>query len=488
LTVRCLRHSLFIVAVTLPWLWPFTPGPSANVGPLLAAWSCLLVAVLLLVHAPSPGELLRDALPASWCIAAGISALIGLAQYFGSAPDVVLVSASKLGEAYGNLRQKNQFASLMSLGLAALVWHAGFIGPVRWVGVTLLAVANAASASRTGLLECIAITMLAVVWPPRDRRRIALCCTALGAYAVASLVLPQILEALRGEALPNVFSRAVSDLGCSSRRVLWANVWELVSQRPLVGWGIGELAYAHYATLYQGARFCDILDNAHNLPLHLAVELGLPAAVLLLAVIGWAVVRGKPWRARTNADQLSWAALLVVAIHSLVEYPLWYGPFQIAAVISVCALFPLPSFGAAARRVWTAVALLGMGAIFWALAIYSDVSQAYKSPEDRIAAFRSDPVTAAGSPLVFRAQLRFAELSLSEVTPATAPRVLELSRQLLHYSPEPMVIEKLIESAILLGYLDEARWHAERFRAAFPQRYAEWRSDAAAAHQLPGIP
>ena len=26
--------------------------------------------------------------------------------------------------------------------------------------------------------------------------------------------------------------------------------------------------YAHFVTLYPGERFCDILDNAHNLPLH----------------------------------------------------------------------------------------------------------------------------------------------------------------------------------------------------------------------------
>lgn len=34
-------------------------------------------------------------------------------------------------------------------------------------------------------------------------------------------------------------------------------------------------------TLFPGERFCVLLDNAHNLPLHLAVELGVPVAALL---------------------------------------------------------------------------------------------------------------------------------------------------------------------------------------------------------------
>ena len=104
----------------------------------------------------------------------------------------------------------------------------------------------------------------------------------------------------------------------------------LIVQHPWLGWGWRELGYAHYIHLYDGPRFCDILDNAHNLPLHLAVELGVPVAVTTCGLLGWWVVRAKPWAETDATRRMAWTVLAVVGLHSLLEYPLWYGPFQIA--------------------------------------------------------------------------------------------------------------------------------------------------------------
>mgnify|MGYP002133802168 CR=1 FL=1 len=65
---------------------------------------------------------------------------------------------------------------------------------------------------------------------------------------------------------------------CASRRVLWANMLNLALQHPWLGWGWGEADLAHFMTAYSGPRFCDLVDNAHDLPLHVAVEFGLFAA------------------------------------------------------------------------------------------------------------------------------------------------------------------------------------------------------------------
>jgi hypothetical protein len=59
-----------------------------------------------------------------------------------------------------------------------------------------------------------------------------------------------------------------------------------------------------------------------------------------------------------------------------------------------------------------------------------------------------------------------------------------LALDLLHFSPEPRVVERLIESAVMLGRDDEAVFYLERFKAAFPQAHAAWVA-ASASHKTP---
>ena len=50
----------------------------------------------------------------------------------------------------------------------------------------------------------------------------------------------------------------------------------------------------------------------------------------------------------------------------------------------------------------------------------------------------------------------------------------EAAGVLLHYSPEPRVIEKRIEAAVLLGRDADALEHLARYKAAFPAEHARW--------------
>jgi O-antigen ligase len=464
-----------VALLALPWLWPFTPGPSPNVVPLLVAWGCGLVALLAVVTASQPNVLLEGAARRAWLVASLASAGIGLLQWFDVAPHTVLVSTAQVGEAYGNLRQKNQFASLTAIGLAVLLFRPGpVLRPAAVAAVLLLAVGNALSASRTGLVEWLALTALAAGWPGPRKQRLGLCVVGFAGYGLAGALLPQVLAWWRGAEAVNVFLRVSTELGCSSRKVLWANVVDLIAQKPWTGWGLGELDYAHYATLYEGSRFCSILDNAHNLPLHLAVEFGVPVAALAVALVCTAVLRGKPWQEAVPVRQLAWAVLTIVGLHSLLEYPLWYGPFQWAVLLALALLVRLRPVSPDRRA--AAIALVAMCVLALGLVAreYDTVSQAYLAPAERRPAMREDPVRAAGTPLLFRSQLEFAELSITPVTGRSARHVHDLALRMLHYSPEPGVIEKLAESALLLGRSDEVAWLVPRYQAAFPDAYAKW--------------
>jgi uncharacterized membrane protein YhaH (DUF805 family) len=298
---------------------------------------------------------------------------------------------------------------------------------------------------------------------------------------VALWLLPRLagLDAVTQGALAHFIE---GNSACGGRRTLWGNVLYLIAQKPWLGWGWGELSYAHYITLYPGTRFCDILDNAHDLPLQLAVELGVPAAVLLCTGALVLAVRARPWREHDPARRMAWGVLAVILLHSMVEYPLWYAPFLMAAMLCLVLLGPsrseagstIPNGRSLAREVLAAACAALLAITAYAAWDYHRVSQIFLSPSERAAAYRDDTLAKLQGSWLFRNHVRYAELTTTTVTRNNAAQMHRLALELLHFSPEARVLKKLIESDAQLGLNEEALFHMQRFRAAFPEEYAHW--------------
>ena len=509
------------------WLYPFANGPSPAIMPWLA---CLFIVagLLLLVRCgepatalklafggmaaiamlrSGPGELalvatpvmlgvgfacagigvaamqnerLLRAIAVGWLAAALLSSVIGLCQYFGIeqffAP---WMNQGIHDQVYANLRQRNQFATLTSIGLAALVWLAGqrLTGPHAWWMLALLALGNATSASHTGTAQWLALVVLVGVWRihvPKEAR--LLVWGALPFYIIATLALP-LLSDVHFTALSRLDAH---DQTCSGRRFLWANVLDLIGQRPWSGWGWHNLAWAHYMGTFK-ARFCDIPDNAHDLPLQLAVELGLPAAAAFCLLVLGMVWRAKPWREHDTRRILAWSVVAVIVLHSLVEYPLWYGPFQMACGLALGMLWPARAGFTSPKSppsVWQAgVALALLAGAAWASWDYHRVSQLFLQPEQREARYAQDTLDKVRDSWLFANEVRFAEIATTPVTPQNAQRLYDAATILLHYSPEPRVIEQLIAASRLTGRTTEAEFHESHYKAAFPADYDKWKAN-----------
>jgi O-antigen ligase len=549
------RHSVLCVAraalIALPFVFPFVAGPSANAWQQLATWYCaalLLVAgpvalpargvvvwlalsgaSIVLGHGSVPmldlaaglavvvvglaacvgAGLARLPVPrqAAWAwglLTAGlVSAVLGLLQYYGLAePLVPWTTSPDIGQAYGNLRQRNQFATLLNIALVAVLWLYAPRGPRGRAALAsamlLLVVATAASTSRTGLVQLLAIVGVAAFIARRERRRVhgpgarpaALpspwtLLALVAAYVVAAWLLPT----LAGPGVESMLHRLREGApDAHSRLILWRNVLDLIAEHPWTGWGWGELSFAHYSTLYSGPRFTEILDNAHNLPLHLAVELGIPAALLICGGFGWLVLAARPWRETDPARLMAWGVLGAIALHSLLEYPLWYGPFQLVFGICLGFLWPAPptaagerpgsttttTTGRAAPAPSIAAALVLTAIVGYAAWDYTRISQIYLARDERLPAWRDDTLAKLQGSRLFASQVKFAELTLTPVSRANAAEVHALAQRVIHFSPEPRVITKLIDSAMLLGRDDEALAQAACFKTAFPREYARW--------------
>lgn len=496
------------VCLILPWLNGFTAGPTPNLWPWLVSAVCGVLVVL------GWGRVSARLLAAAWLAAALISCLMALLQYFGAASALApWLSPTLPGEAFANLRQRNQFATLTSIGLVALLATVALrptstaaaksteslqqrlnlsLPAWAYASAFLLALGNAASSSRTGLLEWFLVLVLALWWNRSNRRPVAtLALLALLMYGAAVAALPMVREWVTGMSSDGLLGRLQEGVG--GRRELWDNVLTLIAQKPWLGWGWGELGYAHFITAYTGARSMEFFDNAHNLPLQLAVEMGVPMALLTCLGLAWAVLRAAPWRDTDPGRQMAWAVLGVIGVHSLLEYPLWYGPFQLAVLCCVAWLWqsrqilPVhksrPSSGHAEQKstaVWLAgqkrpaVAAAVLLVLVYAGFDYVRITQLYVPSAKRWPAYQQNTLAKVQDSWLFAPQVLFAVLMMNKVTPTNASSMHALAQSVLHNASEAKVVEKLITSALLSGQRADAEFYLTRFRWAYPQDYAAW--------------
>jgi hypothetical protein len=184
--------------------------------------------------------------------------------------------------------------------------------------------------------------------------------------------------------------------------------------------------------------------------------------------------------------------LAVIALHSLVEYPLWYGPFQMAVGLCVWLLWttarapeaPLAegfsgetfSNSRAAALVFSAcVATALVVSLLFSAWSYWRVSQLYLPQPERAVQYRDGTMDKVRSTWLFQNPVQFAELTTTPLATDNAAHLHALAQQLLHFSPEPRVVEKLVESAVMLGQDDAAAYYLQRYKAAFPKEHAHWK-------------
>jgi hypothetical protein len=163
-----------------------------------------------------------------------------------------------------------------------------------------------------------------------------------------------------------------------------------------------------------------------------------------------------------------------MGLHSMLEYPLWYGPFQIALVLCLWLMGGPIRVALNNQALTRGFGVLILAALCGVAFDYARVRQIYLPAEQRWGIWRSQPLQAARQSWFFQDTALFAELTTSPVNPSNARWVLQTSQVVLHASPEPRVIEKLLESARLLH--DEERFdlHRARYREVYPSAFLEW--------------
>lgn len=417
-------------------------------------------------------------------LAAGmLSAAISMIQVF--APDWpsgdLIARSGFSGRAVGNLRQPNHLASLLlwstiaAVGLLELkrlsLWACILIGALLTFCVVL-------SGSRTGALGLLVLA----VWGVCDgrlsmsTRRLLIAAPLLYALAWAGMWAWAHVGGHVFGAEGRMSLNSGGDIS-SSRFAIWLNAWQIVLREPLLGVGFGEFNLAWTLTQLPD-RPVAFFDHTHNLPLQFAVELGLPlaSAVLVLLLMALQAARRRSWRAVGDqgiAQRTAFMLVLMISLHSLLEYPLWYAYFLMPtafawgfALALTGAEQPAVTAVASQRRLTWAMTALGLTMTLGAAASvldYYQVAVIYEPPanapplEDRVARGQRSPLFAHHAD--YAAATAFGEAR----APLQPSQVLAFQRAPHHLLDVRLMIawsQALAEQ----GEVDKARWLAARIR------------------------
>lgn len=303
---------------------------------LIAAGTCLLLGIQLSGLRLGSMKQATFGLFAGYTVAGVIGMTVCAIQFFAPAwaDNVWIASSPTAGRAVGNLRQPNLQAMMLIWGAVAAAGLAAHYAGLRRAFPVLLAgiiFAVALTGSRTGMV----LSGLLLLWGGFDRllpQGVRWSLAAAPFMMGASMAgLSWWTHEIGSSYFAETRAHSGSDIS-SSRFAIWSNTLELIRAQPWTGIGWGNFNFAWTLTEFSRPRPVAFFDHTHNLPLQLAVELGIPATVLICGGFLWLSWRARHalWLPDTFQAGIARAAavmLTAVLFHSLLEYPLWYPYF-----------------------------------------------------------------------------------------------------------------------------------------------------------------
>lgn len=440
-------------------------------------------------------ERLAIALAIALLAGAELSALIGVLQHYQwhTPLDKVVVMQVSSG-IYGNLAQPNHFANYIALGLISLgllfqqrKLKSRYVIPLA---IPLLFVMTL-SGSRSSWLYMLLMVCLAWWSARRDatmRPLLRYSTLLIVGFGLMHLIV-QISFMAGADNGTTTVQRLLAyngggDTGGSVRLYLWHEAWLIFMQSPLLGVGFGQFAWHHFQLLplLHPSNISGLYNNAHNLVFQLAAETGIAGLLALFVSLGvWFYgLRRVPSNA---AHWWGYSALGVLAIHSLLEYPLWYTYFLAVAAVLLGA-FDETRYRLAIPKLWRlaqlAILLLGLVSLIQlrddfrqlkgtsAIDSASDATEANRRIRENLLALQNSSLLSPYAEMLI--------LSLAEVNADHLKQKIALGENVMHFDPVAPVVYRQTFFLAQDGQLEQAKRLLEQAVWSYP--------DNRDAHQL----
>ncbi len=451
---------------------------------------------------------LADVLAAAIALGAVIGALVALAQWLGVADRMPWIFRNPFTAISANLGQANHHAHFSWLGIASAFYLRGrhyLSRPLLWLLILLLGFGSVLSGSRS--LFPYPLALLGPLACPRPGDAPG---PAARLFADAAVLLPVLVGRNFGGAwatrrIPEWWTWLVSILsspgvggfairtdasdmagarlyesvsGFSPRLAITRGAWSAFVDQPWLGQGAGNYPWASFvaAAGRVGEERFMVAEHAHNFVLHEFVEFGAPVAVALVLLLAlWAKqFLRQPWRL-----EHAWcgAVLGIGAIHSLLEYPLWYSYFLGPTALLLGAGDSRRNIAVAGRRVTIYLVLAGLaGAVILAnlradyskieaasnypLAAHPDRERAWRISMDRLLTLHRESLL---SPWVLMAFTNLAEPSKQQ-----AQERADLCERGIRFAPARSLVARCAMQLALAGRAADAQELVRAVLHAFP--------------------
>lgn len=438
-----------------------------------------------------------------------LNSLLAILQYWEIHTwlDGVIASASS-GRAYANLAQPNHYASVQSLALVSLLYlYTAKRFPVHIYGglAVLIVLGLVLAFSRTTWLYLLGLILTAGLLFFRERTELSRKLLLRSIFLMPLFVCVLTVLGWDAESSPELAASAdrMTKLVGSSIDIRIAFIREALSiflESPL--WGVGYQQFSWHHFLHQSVLPDSVFHsyehvfaaNVHNLLLQFLAEFGLLGGGILLVAVTWIV--------RTGARNLSsenwpvYAMLMILAIHSQFEYPLYYMYF-LALLAVLLALVDDKFVWSVPRRLVVLPAALAivLGGVILAtmLRSYSYLEEAYGGNSGQIV-FKNSTENA----LVQASVGGFFEPEIDQlinIMPINPERegasriLLETSqRAVRHRTSAPRVYRHVLLLA-MEGQKEEAAKFLSMAAKAYPHSLIEFALDVGRLRkEYPGIP
>jgi O-antigen ligase len=490
--------ALAIVAIAALSSWAFGSLPLS-----LALQAVGVIAGAMLMVASGASAARGPEGPAAFAALAGgllmaglASSVVGLIQVFapGLADDNWIARTNAVGRAVGNMRQPNHLSGLLMWALvAAVALHELRLlnRAMLWVMSLPILFALQLSASRTGA-TCV---MLLLGWAVIDRHlsrtsRWWLAATPLlyAAFFGAFTLYGHIEQRLQNTGV-RVFSESTwVNNDPNSRINIWHNTLDMIADQPWAGVGFGEFNMAWTLTSFP-SRPSLFFDHCHNLLLQLTVEIGIPATLLVIALLTLALRQGLNRAKMASGDHglVARAGLMLVILigtHSMVEYPLWYAYFALPAALAwgfTLGTPPSKSNDTTASTTenkppkslvahWGLLAGLLMSiAGAWSLLDYHKVSSILNLSTKSVEL--PARIRQAQASILFAHQADYTAAH----TASSSPESVELGfARASHLILDPQMLLAWAKHLVARGQVDEARWLLQRMREFKTQEVVDY--------------